>query len=394
MGGPGNIPAAEGLDSKAAAGLGARAKKAEDRQSLQLFPVLAPEIEACLRASIQRFGVLVPVVRDQHGRTIDGHHRSRLADELGVTYRVDVVVVADDDEARDIARTLNADRRQLDAEQRRGVAFALRQQGYSYRAIGGALGVSDVTAMKDVDAARSGANPLAPDAEPAFTRGRDGKEYPAKRPAIIPAVNEREARRVETTLPFLPRQPEGVVLPRDLIGGAERTYLPPPHVANNSGDNEWYTPPEYIEAARVVLGAIDLDPASSSIANQAVKASKFFTAKDNGLNQPWGGRVWMNPPYSAELIGQFCEKLAGHVEDGSISAAVVLVNNGTETRWFQRMLGVASAVCFPASRIRFLKPTGKLGAPLQGQAVLYFGPDSESFIRVFFAFGAVLRTVA
>ena len=45
-----------------------------------------------------------------------------------------------------------------------------------------------------------------------------------------------------------------------------------------------YTP-EYIEAARIVLGSIDLDPASSDIANQLVRAKKYYTIADNGLNQ-------------------------------------------------------------------------------------------------------------
>jgi hypothetical protein len=65
---------------------------------------------------------------------------------------------------------------------------------------------------------------------------------------------------------------------------------------------EWYTPAAILEAARKALGAIDLDPASSDIAQALVQARAFFTAEDDGLAQEWHGRVWLNPPYSRDLI--------------------------------------------------------------------------------------------
>jgi ParB-like chromosome segregation protein Spo0J len=115
-----------------------------------LFPALDGATEAALRESIRRFGVLVPVVRDQHGNTLDGFHRSRIATEENVRFRVDLVTVADEDEAREIARTLNADRRQMTPEQRREVVAALREAGHSLRAIGGAVGVSKDQVAKDL----------------------------------------------------------------------------------------------------------------------------------------------------------------------------------------------------------------------------------------------------
>jgi DNA-binding XRE family transcriptional regulator len=156
-----------------------------------------------------------------------------------------------------------------------------------------------------------------------------------------------------------------------------------PHIANNSGNNEWYTPTEYIEAAREVMGRIDLDPASCEIANRVVKADKIYTAEDDGLLQRWYGNVWLNPPYAGDLIGRFADK-AAHEE---YNQAIVLVNNATETQWFNTLIGLSSAVVFPKSRVRFYMPNGGTGAPLQGQAVIYIGENADRFMEVFSSFG-------
>ena len=163
-----------------------------------------------------------------------------------------------------------------------------------------------------------------------------------------------------------------------------------PFVANNTGNNEWYTPERFIEAARHVLGGIDLDPASSEIANRTVKAGKIFTAEDDGLAQDWPiGTIWMNPPYAQPLMGQFAEKFAAAIRKGS--TGVVLVNNATETAWFQTIAAECGAICFPKSRIRFVDQQGnESGAPLQGQAIFYCGPDIEAFAASFSQFGLVV----
>ena len=158
-----------------------------------------------------------------------------------------------------------------------------------------------------------------------------------------------------------------------------------PHVANNSGNNEWYTPAEYIEAARKAMGSIDTDPASNDIANKVVKAEKYYTIETDGLAHDWHGNVWMNPPYSSDLITKFIEKLKE--QRGNYEQAIILVNNATETQWFYEIVKIASAVCFPKSRVKFYMPDGKTGAPLQGQAVLYVGDNYEKFISEFGGIG-------
>lgn len=161
------------------------------------------------------------------------------------------------------------------------------------------------------------------------------------------------------------------------------------HVAQNSGNNEWYTPEPFIKAARLVMGGFDLDPASSEIANRTVQAERIFTQDDDGLKQDWPiGRIWMNPPYAQPLMGQFADKFAAEIRKGS--EGVVLVNNATETAWFQTIAAECSAICFPKTRIRFLDPDGNPGAPLQGQAIIYCGPDVDTFKEAFGAFGLVV----
>lgn len=155
---------------------------------LQLFAPLPPAVEAALRASIRRFGVIVPVVRDQQGRTVDGHHRSRIADEEGVEYHVQTVTVASEEEAREMARTLNSDRRHLTEEQRREVVALLAGETvavgreevarHSPEAIAGALGVSKKTVQDDIEQLASSSQLQ----RPAKTLGRDGKVRPTKRP--------------------------------------------------------------------------------------------------------------------------------------------------------------------------------------------------------------------
>ena len=166
-----------------------------------------------------------------------------------------------------------------------------------------------------------------------------------------------------------------------------------PHVTNNSGQNEWYTPAEYVLIARGVMGGIDLDPATAETAQEYIDAERYFTIDDDGLSNDWSGRVWLNPPYSKDLCGRFAEKLLDHFIAGDVTQAVVLVNNATDTGWFQSLSKIASAVCFPSGRIKFLGADGnEKNTPLQGQAFLYCGNRVQRFAKAFEAIGLVATT--
>ncbi len=243
----------------------------------------------------------------------------------------------------------------MNVEDRRRAVAELSANGESTRAIADTLGVGSTTIHRDL----------------AVPNGTKSPEYPQD---IVPKGTPLDAVAALAVDPMA------------------TSTAATAHVSNNGGENEWYTPPAFIVAARSVMGSIDLDPASSEIANKTVGADTFYTAAQDGLKQPWRGAVWMNPPYAQPLIADFCEAITAKFEAGDITQACVLVNNATETAWFQRMLEQASAVCLIKSRVRFLDQNGNPGAPLQGQAALYFGDCGESFAEHFHSFGKVLRT--
>ena len=110
-----------------------------------------------------------------------------------------------------------------------------------------------------------------------------------------------------------------------------------------TGENEWYTPTEFLEAAREVLGGFDLDPASSIAAQKKVKASQYFDKERDGLAVPWRGRVWLNPPYSQPAIGEFVSKLVAELHAGHVAAAVMLTHNYTDAAWFHEAARGASS---------------------------------------------------
>ena len=97
-----------------------------------------------------------------------------------------------------------------------------------------------------------------------------------------------------------------------------------------SGNQEWNTPARILEAARKVMGAIDVDPASNDQAQESVRAATYYTRERSGLLEQWAGRVWLNPPYSSALLRAFIRHLFREMWATRTTEAIVLVNNNTE----------------------------------------------------------------
>jgi hypothetical protein len=149
------------------------------------------------------------------------------------------------------------------------------------------------------------------------------------------------------------------------------------HIRGTEGTGEFerYTPEEYVDAVREVLGVIDLDPATCKQAQAIIKAKEHFTVDDNGLEQEWHGTAFLNPPYHYDLCPKFIDKLIRELDAGRVTAAILLVNNSTDTDWFDVALRACVSVCFTHGRIHFNVPKGEPLMPTQGQAFLYYGDD-------------------
>jgi len=396
-----------------------------------IFPMLPDDKLKELADDIRANGLQEPILK-YNGEILDGRNRLRACEMAGVQARFEDAPCRTDEEAVALVMSLNLHRRHLDASQRSVVAA--RVQPF-YEAI------TAEKRSRAVAAANVARWAPAPE-QPVLVRGNPSLAPPAKEPEIPikanlpelgrkpPAPQARDmaaaalnvsARSVQAAKKVIEEaEPEVVAaidagaLPvsaavhaiemqpeeqrevaRLVMSGEAKTgadairQVKKPHVVNNSGENEWYTPPAYLAAARATLGSIDLDPSSCEIANANVQAAKYFTQEDDGLAQEWAGRVWMNPPYERGLVDKFAQKLVESFEDGKVTGAVVLVNNATETQWFARMADVATGLCFPTGRVRFLSPQGEKGAPLQGQAVIYMGDDFAAFYGAFRGFGIV-----
>lgn len=114
----------------------------------QVMPDLSAEDFAVLKADIASRGVLIPVEYDEGGEILDGHHRVRACEELGITgWPRFVRKGLSEAEKRVHARQLNLARRHLNGEQKRGlIADQLRETPeVSNRQIAAGLGVDDKT---------------------------------------------------------------------------------------------------------------------------------------------------------------------------------------------------------------------------------------------------------
>ena len=156
------------------------------------------------------------------------------------------------------------------------------------------------------------------------------------------------------------------------------------HHSAAMGKDEWLTPPGIIQ----FLGPFDLDPCAP-IVRPWDTAAKHYTIQDDGLVQPWEGRVWCNPPYGPKL-GQWLHKLADHGN----GIALIFARTETET-FFSEVWGRADAVLFIRGRLTFHHVSGEPakengGAP---SVLVAYGEENAKRLESVSAWGHFMRVL-
>ncbi len=145
----------------------------------------------------------------------------------------------------------------------------------------------------------------------------------------------------------------------------------------SSRSDDWPTDPGTFAQLDGRYGRFTLDVCANA---ENAKCARFYTREQNGLVQPWAGRVWMNPPYGRALPAWIAK--AHEAADTTADIVCCLVPARTDTRWWHehaihgeieflrgrlRFGEAANAAPFPSAVIVFRKSTAVTKPDLGGR---------------------------
>jgi hypothetical protein len=149
------------------------------------------------------------------------------------------------------------------------------------------------------------------------------------------------------------------------------TYLRPRLVTCD----DYYTPGPLVQAVREGMGGIDLDPASHVLANKMHGIPRIYTESTNGLERPWTGRVWLNPPFANWKA--WVTTCLRELDSGRVTQLTALMSTSTMTAgYIQPLLTRARLMLVTRGRIEFWGKhveEGNGGGPSTGHVLIYVG---------------------
>lgn len=164
---------------------------------------------------------------------------------------------------------------------------------------------------------------------------------------------------------------------------------------HSSESVEWYTPKLVALMARAVMGGIDLDPCSCETANAVVGAERFIAPPQDGLELPWSGRVFLNPPGgkqgASSSAARWWRKL---LASPRVESAIVIGFNPSILFTAQSDTDGESPtdwpVCYPRRRISFWREGVEAKSPPHPSVVIGYRVDHAKFAKVFGKLGKVV----
>lgn len=128
--------------------------------------------------------------------------------------------------------------------------------------------------------------------------------------------------------------------------------------------DDYYTPAWLFEDMGI---RFDVDVAAPLGGVAWVPADRFFTQADDGLSQPWEGRVWMNPPFSRYTVWAH-----RFIEHGN---GIALGSVGVNTAWGSLLWEGSDGICLLPQDMQFRRPGGGDARPMYRSALFAFGDE-------------------
>lgn len=177
---------------------------------------------------------------------------------------------------------------------------------------------------------------------------------------------------------------------------SKNSYHANRNVMHNTVSNSWYTPHNIINSVKKVLGSIDIDPASNDFANTWIQAATYYTEETNGLDKPWIGKVWLNPPYGRIGITSSTEiwinKFIEEYNAGNMTEGIAIFNAMVDKKWLWRTVDKFPFFIMSKGHFSFIPGhDNKSSHNIYASIFVYLGPNEDDFIAEFRQYGAVLR---
>lgn len=122
------------------------------------------------------------------------------------------------------------------------------------------------------------------------------------------------------------------------------------HVEGGETD-EWATPRDFLRPISEAVGGFDLDPASGAESSPIAEETFALERGEDGLSEPWHGRVWCNPPYSEK--DDWTEKAWKESTREEVEFVALLLSVDTSSDRFHTFVPRASYVYLHDSRLKF-----------------------------------------